>query len=79
MCAFIESKPLGEKQLEQLKPLIDLGVHLEELIIDDTPKGLHYIFASFQGKTQHFYISDNSNDNNTHFVNKSILKSVKSS
>lgn len=77
MSVFIEGKPIGEKQQEQLKPLLDKKVYLEELIIDNTPKGMHYIFAHHLGKTQHFYITDNANERESLFVCESIWKSIK--
>lgn len=74
---FIKGIPIGEKQQEQLKPLLDKQVHLEELIIDGTSEGMHYIFAHHLGKTQHFYISDNANKRESLFVCDSIWKSIK--
>ncbi|MDO6596591.1 hypothetical protein Q4512_06670 [Oceanihabitans sp. 2_MG-2023] len=75
---FINSKAISNKQKEQLKPLIDRGVHLEELIIDDVnqPEGMHYIFAHHIGKTQHFYITDNANERESKFVCDSIWESI---
>lgn len=73
---FIKAKPIGEKQREQLKPLLDKQVHLEELIINGTPEGMHYIFAHHLGKTQHFYINDIANERESLFVCDSIWKSI---
>lgn len=74
---FIKGIPIREKQQEQLKPLLDKQVHLEELIIDDTPEGMHYLFAHHLGKTQHFYITDNANERESLFVCDSIWNSIK--
>lgn len=76
MSVFIKGKPIGEKQREQLKPLLDKEVYLEELIIDDTPEGMHYIFAHHLGKTQHFYITDNANEKESISICESIWKSI---
>ena len=75
---FINSKQIATKQKEQLQPLLDRGVHIEELILDDidVPKGMHYMFAHNAGKTQHFYITDNADERESLFVCDSIWKSV---
>tara|TARA_R110002051_G_scaffold242670_1_gene302935 strand:+ start:741 stop:974 length:234 start_codon:yes stop_codon:yes gene_type:complete len=75
---FINSEQISNKQKEQLKPLLDRGVHLKELIIDDLdqPKGMHYIFANHVGKTQHFYITDKANERESEFICDSIWKSI---
>ena len=76
MNVFIAGRPLREKQQEQLKPLLDKQVYLEELIIEDTPKGMHYIFAHHLGKSQHFYITDSANERQSLFICESIWKSI---
>ena len=74
---FIKSKPISQKQREQLKPLLDRQVHLEELIIDDTPEGGHLVFAHHIGKTCHFYVFDNSNENVLIELNDSVWRAIK--
>jgi len=74
---FLKSKPISQLQRKQLKPLLDRQVHLEELIIDETPKGGHLIFAHHLRKTCHFYIFDNSNENILKELNNSVWKSIK--
>ena len=77
MSVFIEEKPISAKQQEQLKPLLDKGVFLKELVIDDKLKEMHYIFANYQGKLQHFYITDLTDERESLFICKSIWKSIK--
>ncbi len=74
---FIKSKPISQRQREQLKPLLDKQVHLEELIIDDTPQGIHYIFAHHLSKTEHFYITDIADEIESFSVCDSIWESIK--
>ena len=73
---FIKAKPIERKQQEQLKPLLDMQVHLEELIINETPEGMHYIFAYYNGKTQHFYITDVADEKQSKFICDSIWDSI---
>ncbi|WP_426430340.1 hypothetical protein ACPX19_12490 [Winogradskyella sp. HB-48] len=73
---FIRGIPIGKKQQEQLKPLLDKQVHLEELIIDGTPEEMHYIFAHHLGKTQHFYITDVADEKQSRFICDSIWDSI---
>lgn len=74
---FIKSKPLSEKQREQLKPLVDNQIELKELMIDDIPAGMHLIFAYYNFKTSHFYIFDNIKGNQLIELNESISKALK--
>jgi len=77
MNVFIEGQPIDQVQQQQLKPLIDRRVYLEELILENTPEGTHYIFAHHLGKSQHFYINDKANERQSIFVCESIWNSIK--
>jgi len=74
---LIATKSLAPRQEGQLSLLLERKIDLKELILKETPAGLHYIFAYHQGKTQHFYISDNAGAEHCSFICESIWKAIK--